>query len=162
MIDLKAFGAGMMRLGAAFNRAITEPVLEVYGGVISPRLSTEQWAHAVQRAIESEQFFPPPAVLLRYGAGDRGLSAAAGEAYLAIVDHYTRGEKLGYREVLDLYGLAAAEAFIAAGGSHRFAWCEPEGEAFRLRDFKAAYVEQAEVDPISALPAGQEARQLRG
>jgi hypothetical protein len=154
VIDVKAFKAGMEKLGAAFNRALTTPVLDVYGGMLSPRLSTEQWAHAVTRAIESETYFPPPAVLLRYGAGDRGLSAAAGSAYDLIVRCYERGESLGYRQVRDEYGLAAAEAFIAAGGDRRFAWCEPEDEPFRLKDFRAAYVEQAEVDPISALPPG--------
>lgn len=161
MIEVKAFGEGMRKLGYAFNRAITGPVLEVYGGILSPRLSTEQWGHAVTRALESEQFFPAPAVLLRYGAGDRGLQAAAGAAYEQIVACYERGDRLGYRDVREQMGQAAAEAFIAAGGSHRFAWCSPDDQPFRLRDFRVAFLETAEVDPIAALPAGADVKALK-
>lgn len=161
MIDVKAFKAGMDKLGVAFNRALTKELLDLFGGVISPRLSTEQWLHAVKRAIESEQFFPSPAVLLRYGAGDRGLSAAAGEAYVCIVGEFEQGHRLGYRDVREKYGQAAADAFLAAGGTRRFEWCEPSDEPFRLRDFRDAFVERAEVDPISALPVGQEAKLLQ-
>ena len=155
MIDLDAFEDGMKRLGRAFSREISKGVLDVFAGVLSPRLSTEQWGHAVTRALESETFFPPPAVLLRYGAGDRGLSAAAGDAYGQILALFEQGKGVGYRDVMDRFGKAAAEAFIAAGGFRRFSWCEPEDEPFRLKDFRAAYVEQAEVDPISALPPGE-------
>lgn len=161
MIDLEAFAEGMGKLGAAFNRPLTEAMLTVFGGVLSPRLSTEQWAHAVTRAIESESYFPPPAVLLRYGAGDRGLAAAAGDAYQAIVDLFERGKHLGWRDVRERFGHAAAEAFIAAGGSKAFEWCEPTNLPFRLRDFKQAFVEQAEVDPIGALPPGTEPKKLK-
>lgn len=161
MIDVRAFGDGMRQLGAVFNRQITDYVLEVYGGFLSPRLSTEQWAHSVKRAIESEQFFPPVSVLLRYGAGDRGLSAAAGDAYLRIVEAFERGQELGFRDVREKFGSAAADAFLAAGGSRRFAWCEPSDEPFRLKDFRAAYVEAAEVDPIAALPAAEIHKRLQ-
>jgi hypothetical protein len=160
VIDLKAFKAGMERLGAAFNRPLTDELLTVFAGVLAPRLSTEQWATAVTRALEAESFFPPPAVLLRYGADDRGLAAAAGDAYTKIVRCYEQGQELGYRQVEERFGHAAAEGFIAAGGSRRFAWCEPEDEPFRLKDFRAAYVEQAEVDPISALPPGEPVKAL--
>jgi hypothetical protein len=161
VIDVKAFRDGMDKLGRAFNRALTPEVLDVFGGILSPRLSTEQWAHAVTRALESETYFPPPAVLLRYGAGDRGLSAAAGDVYQQIVSLFEDGRHLGYRDVRERFGHAAAEAFIAAGGAHRFQWCEPESEPFRLKEFREAYVEQAEVDPISALPPGEEQKQLK-
>lgn len=154
MIDLKAFRAGMEKLGIAFNRTLTEDVMTTFAGILAPRLSTEQWGQAVTRALEAESYFPPPSVLLRYGADDRCLAAAAGSVYAQIVEHFERGEKLGYRDIQNLYGHAAAEGFMAAGGARRFAWCEATDEPFRLKDFRAAYVEQAEVDPISALPPG--------
>jgi hypothetical protein len=160
LIDLKAFRAGMEKLGTAFNRALTDEVMTTFGQILSPRLSTEQWVQAVTRALQSESYFPPPAVLLRYGADDRGLTAAAGSAYTLIVECYERGERLGYRDVEQRFGHAAAEGYIAAGGDRRFAWCEPEDEPFRLKDFRAAYVEQAEVDPISALPAGERPKEI--
>ena len=160
MIDIQAFQKGMQTLGQAFNRAITKEVLDVFGAVLSRRLSTEQWGHAVTRALESESYFPPPAVLLRYGAGDRGLAGAAGAACAAILECYENGERLTYRDVEQRFGKAAAEGFIAAGGDRRFAWCDPEDQPFRLKDFRAAYVEQAEVDPVSALPVGEDATLL--
>jgi hypothetical protein len=161
VIDIESFRSGMKRLAATFNRALTTEVVAVFAEILTPRLSTEQWAHAVQRAMESESFFPPPAVLLRYGTGDRGLKAAAADAYDCIVSAYEDGHQLGYREIRDKYGLAAAEGFIAAGGERRFAWCEPSDQPFRFKDFKAAFVEQAEVDPIDALPPGTERKQLQ-
>jgi hypothetical protein len=160
VIDLAVFRQGMEELAGAFNRPLTEEVLTVFAKVLAPRLSTEQWRQAVTRALEAESFFPPPAVLLRYGADDRGLAAAAGDAYTKIVRCYEQGQELGYRQVEERFGHAAAEGFIAAGGSRRFAWCEPEDEPFRLKDFRAAYVEQAEVDPISALPPGEPVKAL--
>jgi hypothetical protein len=161
VIDLDAFEDGMLKLGRAFSREISEGLLDTFAEVLSPRLNTQQWLKAVDRCLESESYFPPPAVLLRYGADDRVLAAAAGDAYERIVACYERGDNIGYREVQERFGHAAAEGFVAAGGSRRFAWCEPDDEPFRLKDFRAAYVEQAEVDPISALPAGEaEAKRL--
>jgi hypothetical protein len=160
VIDLDAFEDGMRKLGRVFAREMSKGVLDAFAEVLAPRLSTEQWRKAVARAIEAETFFPPPAVLLRYGADDRGLAAAAGDAYTKIVRCYEQGQELGYRQVEERFGHAAAEGFIAAGGSRRFAWCEPEDEPFRLKDFRAAYVEQAEVDPISALPPGEPVKAL--
>ncbi len=153
MIDLDAFERGMLKLGMAFSREINPKVLDTFAEILSPRMTKEQWGYAVSRALEAETYFPPPAVLLRYGVSDRGLSSAAGDAYGKIVACYERGETLGYRDVQGRFGHAAAEGFIAAGGGRRFSWCEPEDEPFRLKDFRAAFVEQAEVDPISALPA---------
>lgn len=156
MIDLEAFRKGMGHLGAAFNRAVTKELLDVFGGVLSVKLTTEQWERAVLRAIEAEKFFPPPAVLLRYGLGEGSAKARAIEAYEHIVGAFEHGWKYGPRDVREKFGEAAMEAFIAAGGARAFAWCEPENEPFRRRDFAAAWVETVEQDPSRMLPAGAE------
>lgn len=156
MIDLEAFRKGMGHLGAAFNRAVTKELLDVFGGVLSVKLTTEQWERAVLRAIEAEKFFPPPAVLLRYGLGEGSPKAMAVTAYERILDAFERGQKLGPRDVGEKFGHAAMEAFVAAGGARAFAWCEPENEPFRRRDFAAAWVETVEQDPSRMLPAGAE------
>jgi hypothetical protein len=161
MIDEARFATGMHALGAAFNRVVTGDVLHVYLEVLGARLDDAAWDRAYRRALEAETFFPPPSVLLRYGLCDATPpTALAGHAYAAIVAAFEDGRSLGYRDVLDSQGRAAAEAFVAAGGNRAFAWCEPASEPFRRRDFLQAYVEQVEADPILALPPGKEAAQL--
>jgi hypothetical protein len=163
VIELKAFRKGMETLGAAFNRAITPELVDVFGGVLSPKLTGEQWVRAVKRALEAEQFFPPPAVLLRYGLADGSLPAKAGDVCAAIVSSFERGQPLGPRDVRERFGVAAQDAFVAAGGARAFAYCEPANEPFRLKAFREAFVEVAEVDPKLALPAGDEQpRQIEG
>jgi hypothetical protein len=154
MIEKQAFQTGMARLGEVFSVPMTEEKLDVFASVLSPKLSTEQWNRAVTRAIEAETFFPPPAVLLRFGLADGSLSARAGESLQRILRHFEKGERLGDRQVQELYGHAAAEAFMAAGGSGRFEWCEPSDVPFRLKAFVAAFLEVAEVDPVGALKGG--------
>lgn len=156
MIDLEAFRKGMGFLGAAFNRAVTKELLDVFGGVLSAKLTTEQWESAVKRALEAEKFFPAPAVLLRYGLGEGSPKAQAITAYEQILAAFESGRKLGPRDVREGWGHAAMEAFVASGGARAFAWCEPENEPFRRRDFAAAWVETVEQDPRRALPAGAE------
>jgi hypothetical protein len=160
VIELKAFRTGMESLGAAFNRAITPELLDIFGGVLAQKLSTEQWAKAVTRALEAETFFPPPAVLLRYGLADGSLAAKAGEVVVAIVRSFEQGKPLGPRDVREKFGTAAMEAFVAAGGTRAFEWCEAGNEPFRLKTFRESFIEVAEVDPRMALPAGDEQRQI--
>lgn len=156
MIDVKAFRTGMEELGTAYDRPITKERLDIFGRVVSPRLTTEQWKQAVKRALEAEKFFPAPAVLLRYGLGEGSPRASAITAYEQILHAFEHGEKLGPRDVGEKWGLAAREAFIAAGGARAFAWCEPDNEPFRRRDFAAAWVETVEQEPARALPPGAE------
>lgn len=160
MIDLRMMAAGLAALGAAFNREVTPAVAEVYHGVLGARLDAQQWERSVRRALEAESFFPPPAVLLRYGLADGAPQARAVELYDRIVDHYERGENLGPREISERYGTAAMESFVSAGGSRAFAWCDPHGEQFRRKAFVEAWCEVTEQEPATALPAGEERRLL--
>src|SRR6185295_18405846 len=141
-------------LSTAFNRGLTPEVVQLYHGVIGPKLDAQQWERAVQRSLEAESFFPPPAVLLRYGAADGSAQARALEFYDRILRHYESGDELGPREVRERYGTAAMEAFVAAGGTRAFSWCEPASEPFRRRDFANAWVEMVEQEPLAALAAG--------
>lgn len=162
MIEVRQMAAGLAALGVAFNREVTPAVAEVYHGVIGARLDAAGWERAVRRALECESFFPPPAVLLRYGQADGAPQARAMEVYERLVRHYECGEMLGPRDVLERYGSAAMEAFVAAGGTRAFAWCEPSSAPFRAKAWLEAWLETTEQEPARALPAGEQARQLRG
>ena len=155
MIELREMATGMAALAVAFNREVDAHVAEVYHTVLGPRLDAAGWQRAVRRALEAESFFPPPAVLLRYGASEGLPQARAVEFYDAIVSCFERGEGLGPSEVTARYGTAAMEAFCAAGGNRAFAWCEPRDEPFRRKAFVQGWVETVAVDPALALPPGE-------
>lgn len=161
MIDVRAMAAGMAALGVAFGREVTPAVAEVYHQVIGPRLDAAGWERAVRRALEAESFWPAPAVLLRYGAANGAPQARAVEFYDRLVAHYERGEQLGPREVSQSYGTAAMEAFVSAGGTRAFSWCDPKDEPFRRKAFVEAWVDVTHVEPQTALPEGEARRLLR-
>jgi hypothetical protein len=163
MLTVESMAEGLMALSVAFNRPITRDVGRVFHGVLGAKLDEQQWERAVRRALEAEQFFPPPAVLLRYGLADGSLPAKAADVCAAIVSSFERGQPLGPRDVRERFGVAAQDAFVAAGGARAFAYCEPANEPFRLKAFREAFVEVAEVDPGLALPPGDEQpRQIEG
>lgn len=162
MIDLREFRKGMELLGTAFNRAITPELLDVFGGVLSQRLVPEQWARAVTRALEAERFFPPPAVLLRYGLAEGSAKARAAEMYEQILGCFERGQELGPRDVRERFGDAAMDGFVAAGGREAFAWCEMGNRPFRLKAFVEAWSEATQEEPAKALPAGESVGLLHG
>ena len=154
MIDLERFRKGMEILGAAFNREITAELSEAFARVLSPRLDTTGWERAVTRVLEAESFFPAPAVLLRYGRAEGAAEARAAEVYERILASFEAGCALGPREVRERFGEAALDAFVAAGGSRAFAWCEPKDAPFRFKRFLDAWMEVVEQAPERALPTG--------
>ena len=163
MVDDKDFASGLAMLAVAFNREQTAELAEVYYATVGRKLTGDQWNQAVRRALEAESFFPPPAVLLRYGSNEGAPQARAVEMYERILSHYETGSQLGPREVREKYGEAAMEAFVSAGGTRAFAWCEPASEPFRRKAFVEAWCEVVEVEPHAALPPGSsERKQIHG
>lgn len=67
VIDPTAFAVGMHALCVAFNREATPDLRDVYATSLS-RLTTEQFQSAVAAVIETERFFPAPAVLIEHAA----------------------------------------------------------------------------------------------
>lgn len=149
---------GLALLSTAFNRALTAELVAVHHAVIGARLDAHQWERAVRRALEAEAFFPPPAVLLRYGLADGAPEARAVEFYDRILNDFECGDPIGQREVLLKYGPAAMEGFVAAGGLRAFSWCEPDGEPFRRKAFVEAWVETSSQDPAKALSGATQSR----
>jgi hypothetical protein len=153
---------GLALLGTAFNRALSDELVGVYHGVLARKLSAVQWERAVCRALEAETFFPPPAVLLRYGVANGSLAARASEAFEVILECYSSGEHLRHDEIAGRFGKAARDAYLAAGGRAVFDLVGGEGQerarSFALRDFTAAWRETVEADAMAALPPGNEDR----
>jgi hypothetical protein len=154
MLTRESLAAGLGALCVAFNRAPTDELVRVYHGVVGPMLDEQQWERAVRRVLQGESYFPPPAVLLRYGLADGAPQARAVEVYDRIVREFEAGRDPGPREVRERYGDAAMEGFVSAGGSRAFSWCEPASEPFRRKAFVEGWVETVEQDPSRALPPG--------
>ena len=145
---------GMALLCVAFSRKPTDELVELYHSVLGERLTSAQWAIAVKSALSEEQFFPPPAVLLRYALPSGVPRARAVEAYWQIVATYRDGRGLNKRQVCERFGVAGRDAFLAAGGDHAFEWCEESGEPFRRKAFVEAWVEIKEQTPLAELGDG--------
>jgi hypothetical protein len=64
MIDKDTFLAGMTALSGAFGREIDGAVQRMYYGILSPKITTDEFQQAIKDALESETFWPAPAVLL--------------------------------------------------------------------------------------------------
>ena len=153
MIEKAAFQSGMHALGAAFNREISEDILRVFDGVLSPILDDAQWQKAVRLAIEKELYFPPPAVLLKYGTTDRPVLVEGAEVFGKILNDYASGLHMSPRQVGETYGVAAGDAFAAAGGVMAFENCGSEASAQWVRKaFLSTWKEVVEADPQLALP----------
>jgi hypothetical protein len=82
MIDKEVFVQGMGQLGGAFGREIDGPVSKMYYGILSPKLSTEQWVEAVTKTMTAERFWPSPAVILSYAVGDPEMIAGRALAHV--------------------------------------------------------------------------------
>jgi hypothetical protein len=143
--------AGLAALGAAFNREVTPQVAKIYHGVLGAKLNPEQWERAVRRSLESEAFFPPPAVLLRFGAANGAPQARALEVYERVVNVFESGHYIGPRDVDQIFGGAALEAFVAAGGTRAFRECELRDEPFRRKAWLEAWLETTEQDPTRGI-----------
>lgn len=153
MIEKTAFQAGMHALGAAFTRDLPDDVLRVFDQVLSSKLDDAQWQKAVRLAIEKEIYFPPPAVLLKYGSTDRPVLTEGAEVFDKILNDFVNGEHLSHREVLARYGIAARDAYAASGGEMAFNHAGTEETAKWVRKaFLATWKDVVEADPQLALP----------
>ena len=159
MISPEALGKGMAILVGSFGMEIDEARIETYRLVLSPFLTDEEWIEGVAHAAAFEKFFPSPSVIREYAQHglDGQLRLEAADAYDVILDSYERGENIDRREIEGRYGKASADAFMAAGGSRDFAWCEPKDQPFRRKRFLEGYTSAVrEDDAQRLLPAGSQ------
>lgn len=113
------------------------------------------------------KFFPTPAEVLeavRPAISEAVASeASANEAFVGVLAAYERGEQVGPREIRERWGQEAAHAFLCAGGTSAFEWCEPgRDQAFRQKRFVEGYVEASDDAAAQrlALEAGDKAREF--
>jgi len=157
-VEHETFAKGMALLVSTFDKKISDELMEAYESALSD-LTDEEMQRGVRATLRSERFFPAPAVIRGYARPEAtpGVVRAANvtkaqEIYEDIVDRYERGQHLGPRNVSELWGRAAMDAYAAAGGDAAFAWCEPRNEPFRRKAFIDAFSEVATADPQTMVP----------
>jgi len=119
-------------------------------------MNDQQWEKAVIRACASEKWFPPPAVLRKYGTEEtrHNLTQEAIRAYEMVEARAFDGAALFDRE----WGRAVQEA-VAAAGSWR--WCSPDEEPWRRKRFIEAYVAAVEENQAPRLPSPEHLAELK-
>ena len=152
------FARGLMRLAVACQRALDDAVLEVYADALAHQTTAAEWESFTRAAVASGRFrfFPTVAELvdaLHEHQGGRPLEVEVGEAYDRVLaaGTYTPngGTSWTYRGVLASCGRAAAEGFLAAGGTYAFetSWDEVK----RRERFTRAYVATVRSEPAARL-----------
>jgi len=153
MIDKAIFAEGMGQLGGAFGREIDGPVSKMYYGILSKRLTTEQFAAAVTKTLDTETFWPSPAVIL-----GKVISAPEKDAQHAF-EKVNNTLKLhgGFRflpnEIAKQWDQATWAGIKAVGGLMQITTCTTERWDALQRRFRNAYLEA--LNPPPALPAGE-------
>lgn len=64
MIDKDIFLAGMTALSGAYGREIDGAVQRLYFGILSPKITTDEFQQAIAATCATETFWPSPAVIL--------------------------------------------------------------------------------------------------
>lgn len=172
--DLPAFSALLAQLGTAFQREVTAPVVELYWATLRDCDIT-----ALQRAVQrhiltaTDRFDFPTVGTLRALATSPALTAARATV---IFDHLLascparKKWDTGYRgdtawhpdDVAAEFGLAAREAFLAAGGTSAFRDPDPKSLPFLRRDFQLAFPEALARDAVGLLGDAGTVPQLPG
>src|ERR1044072_1971356 len=79
MIEKNAFAAGMGLLAANFNKSVDPALSRLWYGMMSQRLTTEQFERAVQMSIAEDDFWPTAASVVEKSAPEsnesRGMEA---------------------------------------------------------------------------------------
>lgn len=114
-------------------------------------LTDRELLTAAELAIGSCKWFPVPVELKELVRPKTAQSArlrdAAEDAYNSLVSAYERGEFHSFGSICNDLGEPAARAFLAAGGSSVFEWCEPgPDQAFRQKRFIESYLLHAEAE----------------
>lgn len=154
MIDREAFAQGMGQLGGAFGREIDGPVSKMYYGILSPKLSSAQWAAAVTQVVATERFWPSPAVILAAAQAD---GATESQRAFDVVNDALR-QHGGYRflshDVAKRWDAATWVGISAVGGLVEITNCTDHRWESLQRKFRAAYESARIATP--ALRAGPE------
>lgn len=145
---LRMLGAAGLVSDRALSAEEADARVMVFADALSD-ISDEAVLGAARVWLRTSKYWPtpadlraivkPPALALAERSSD------AERCYAKIVRAYESGMSLGFRQIRDADGYAAAVAFMAAGGDAAFAWCEPgRDQEFRHKRFVEEFAEQAE------------------
>jgi hypothetical protein len=145
------FALGMAKLELCFRDAsLDSDSLRrralIYADELGDEMTDEQWAVAVKRAVRECRFFPRISELFAFALDPVGSALArAAEVFEAILEEYESGRALDHRTIAERWGLAARDAFMAAGGAAAFTWCgDAENRRWRLKAFQDGWKEHEE------------------
>lgn len=157
MIDKEKFVTGMAVLAGAFGREVDAPIQSAYYRVLSPQLNDAEFERAVSRTIETETYWPSPAVLL--GKVKQDTTAQA----LASLEHVTRvtGQHGGYRFLAaetyhQEFDAPTKAAISAVGGLAAIGNTSEERWPSLQKRFAAAYADS--INPKLPAPAEQDGK----
>lgn len=166
MIDLSSFTVGLGAIALQLNQAATVEKIRAYHEILGPETTPDEWlafvrgTPTIQPAVKrfGWRFLPAvPELLdaLEVHRGRESLGVEAVRAYervLATRTYTVDGEAVWvYRQVIEVCGVAAGIAFLAAGGGEAFR--TTYGEDRRRERFIAAYTAEARSAPAGRLGA---------
>jgi hypothetical protein len=169
MIEMRDFLPGLTRLAVASRQAVDEATFEVYREALGLEVDAEEWEAFTLNCVRYDRFptwFPKVSEIrdaLREWRGDPRLEVEAMAAYERVLEagNYSPegGTTWSYRGVREKCGLAAAEAFLAAGSHSAFATTFSEAQRRKL--FVQEYLLAARGNPEGRLlPAASEPLRL--
>lgn len=164
MIDPEAFTTGMQGIAAGVRKVWEGESLGVYFDALNCQTDAPEWDSFARWANRTGRWQWLPTLreiidALREFRGERPLLVEATEAYERVLasGSYSAegGTSWSYRRVRERCGEAAAEAFLAAGGTSGFATTWDESK--RRERFTEAYAEAVRESPATKLLPGVKA-----
>lgn len=159
MIDKDQFAIGMGLLGGAFSRDLDAAVSAAYYRILNQRLTTEQFVRSVELTLESERYWPSPAVLLeKVGAMSTDDAERALRAVNALIGKHGGVQFVPYAAFNEL-DAATKAAVLEVGGLAKIAGTSEEKWPALSRKFAEAYRRALDVPRLlPPAPAEPDAR----
>lgn len=148
MIDKEQFAAGMALLSGSYGREIDGPVQRLYYGVLSAKLTTEEFQKAVADTVATETFWPSPAVILGKVprlAEDR--PAKALEHVNRVLSSVGGHRFLSFARFQSEFDAPTRAAISAVGGLSAITGCSEERYGSLAKKFATAFREYEAAPP---------------
>lgn len=161
-IDKDSFLAGLAVLAGAFGREVDGAVQRAYYQVLGQKLTNDEWQRAVSITLETETFWPSPAVLLsKVKADDDARGALAFEHVNRITSSHGGFRFLTAETYQREFDAATKAAISACGGLAGIANTSEDRWPSLQRKFVAAY-RDALTPKIAAPEVDKRVKQLAG
>ena len=152
MIDTEQFAQGMALLAGAYGRQVDGPVAKLYFDALSPQLDTEEWQRAVRIVVLHEEFWPSPAVIVRYAKGaPNERSRAALDLVVATLKRYGGFRFLPVNVAQD-FSPATWAGISAVGGLAAISLCTEDRWPTLAKRFREAFEDAVSPRAVPELP----------